>query len=337
MTTRTGKIARLPFALREQLNRRLRENEPSDPLLAWLNALPEVQTLLKDQFQGSPISRQNLSDWRQGGFAEWEFRQEFAAEVLLDTQDIKGESAQIDQGGQEYLADALATVLCGRYASLIARWNGEVTAQLDQQLRFLHRLRVDITALRHSHHSNVRAEIARDQHNAKRQPRPQPAPGSAPAPGAVFRAPAENIVPTDHSPSPAQSSPIVPNQASTPDIGVGTARPHNPADTTPSAEPAPLPSPLSTLPAPTPGESSPIVPNQASEPSTPTIGVATARPHNPAKATPTAKSAPLPSAPSSLPPQAPSAPLIRIHPLPFHVQPARYIPAVPTQDDEMME
>ena len=190
MTTRTGKIARLPFALREQLNRRLRDNEPSDPLLAWLNALPEVQTLLKDQFQGSPISRQNLSDWRQGGFAEWEFRQEFAAEVLLDTQDIKGESAQIDQGGQEYLADALATVLCGRYASLIARWNGEITAQLDQQLRFLHRLRVDITALRHSHHSNVRAEIARDQHNAKRQPRPQPTQGSAPAPGAVGRAPA---------------------------------------------------------------------------------------------------------------------------------------------------
>jgi hypothetical protein len=195
---------------------------------------------------------------------------------------------------------------------------------------------VDITALRHSHHSNVRAEIARDQHNAKRQPRPQPAPGSAPAPGAVFRAPGvppSGIVPTDHSPSPAQSSPIVPNQASTPDIGVGTARPHNPADTTPSAESAPLPSPLSPLP-PAAGESCLIKPNQASEPSTPTIGVATARPHNPAKATPTTKSAPLPASLSSLPPQAPSAPLIRIHPLASYLMPPRYTPAAQTQDDE---
>ncbi len=60
---RTGKIARLPLAIREELNLRLRENENGQTLLAWLNELP--------QCQDAPINDANLSLWRQGGFAEW--------------------------------------------------------------------------------------------------------------------------------------------------------------------------------------------------------------------------------------------------------------------------
>lgn len=60
---RTGKIARLPLAIREELNHRLRENENGQTLLEWLNALP--------QCQDAPINDANLSLWRQGGFAEW--------------------------------------------------------------------------------------------------------------------------------------------------------------------------------------------------------------------------------------------------------------------------
>ncbi len=46
MTTRTGKIARLPRDLREQVNRRLQDGEPAEPLLAWLNAQPQTLELL---------------------------------------------------------------------------------------------------------------------------------------------------------------------------------------------------------------------------------------------------------------------------------------------------
>ena len=46
---RNGKIARLPRDIREELNRRLQDGELGGPLLAWLNALPEVtQALAKD-------------------------------------------------------------------------------------------------------------------------------------------------------------------------------------------------------------------------------------------------------------------------------------------------
>ena len=64
MTTRRGKIARLPFATREEINRRLLENEEAKEILAWLNT---------DQKLSGPaaITSQNLSEWRAGGFAEW--------------------------------------------------------------------------------------------------------------------------------------------------------------------------------------------------------------------------------------------------------------------------
>src|SRR5580692_4637922 len=68
---RYGKIARLPEAIREQLNERLANHESSAPLLAWLNALPEVQTLITREFGGKIIGRQNLHEWRHGGHAAW--------------------------------------------------------------------------------------------------------------------------------------------------------------------------------------------------------------------------------------------------------------------------
>jgi hypothetical protein len=63
--TRNGKIARLPAAIREQLNQRLLEGEPGKPLVEWLNGLPRVRALLAAQFQGQPIVAQNLSRWKQ--------------------------------------------------------------------------------------------------------------------------------------------------------------------------------------------------------------------------------------------------------------------------------
>ncbi|MCX6956669.1 MAG: hypothetical protein NTV51_31460 [Verrucomicrobia bacterium] len=69
--SRLGKIARLPRAVRDTLNVRLHEDSPGPELLAWLNAEPSVQAVLTAHFDGSPINAQNLSDWRQGGHAEW--------------------------------------------------------------------------------------------------------------------------------------------------------------------------------------------------------------------------------------------------------------------------
>ena len=45
--TRTGKIARLPRQVRDELNRRLRDGQKGSQLAAWLNALPKVLSILR--------------------------------------------------------------------------------------------------------------------------------------------------------------------------------------------------------------------------------------------------------------------------------------------------
>ena len=78
-----GKIARLPRDLREDLNRRLQNEESPKDLVEWLNGLPEVQSLLTAEFGGRFITRQNLYDWRQYGFRDWQMRQS-ARDFLLN-------------------------------------------------------------------------------------------------------------------------------------------------------------------------------------------------------------------------------------------------------------
>ena len=55
---RKGKIARLPRALRHELNRRLADNQDGGAILNWLNALPEVKAVLARDFGGEPIGKQ---------------------------------------------------------------------------------------------------------------------------------------------------------------------------------------------------------------------------------------------------------------------------------------
>jgi hypothetical protein len=74
--TRNGKIARLPQSIQDKLNRRLDDHEPGKKLVIWLNSLPEVQAVLAANFNRQPIREQNLSEWKQGGYRDWQQRQE---------------------------------------------------------------------------------------------------------------------------------------------------------------------------------------------------------------------------------------------------------------------
>jgi hypothetical protein len=89
---RTGKIARLPLSIRQELNRRLRDGQPGGKLLEWLNSLEEVQAVMAAEFQGHPILKQNLSQWRMGGYQDYleeqQRRQEFTS-FLEEIDDLK--------------------------------------------------------------------------------------------------------------------------------------------------------------------------------------------------------------------------------------------------------
>jgi len=80
--SRAGKIARLPHAVREELNRRMEDGEAGVKVLAWLNGLPEVQAILRAEFGGKAIGKQNLWAWRHGGYRDWVMRRD-AMELAL--------------------------------------------------------------------------------------------------------------------------------------------------------------------------------------------------------------------------------------------------------------
>jgi len=112
--TRKGKIARLPSVIRHELNSRLDDGEPGKDLVVWLNGLDKVREVLAKEFGGRPVTEQNLSEWKQGGFLDWQQAQE-ACGRLRDLVELSDQltSASPDQG----IADRLAALLSIEFAA----------------------------------------------------------------------------------------------------------------------------------------------------------------------------------------------------------------------------
>ena len=68
---RIGKIARLPHAIRAEVNRRLLDGQTGDEIAAWLNRLPAVTARMKVHFDSRPVTAGNVSNWRMGGFKDY--------------------------------------------------------------------------------------------------------------------------------------------------------------------------------------------------------------------------------------------------------------------------
>jgi hypothetical protein len=104
---RTGKIARLPRSLRTEVNRRLDNGQRGADIVQWLNDLEEVQRALSFAHGGKPVTEQNLSEWRQGGFLEWKQHQP-ACEWVGQ---LAGQADQItDEAGLMPLSDSVASI-----------------------------------------------------------------------------------------------------------------------------------------------------------------------------------------------------------------------------------
>src|SRR5215471_17859306 len=155
-TMRSGKIARLPHQIREQLNQRLEDGESSETLLPWLNSLPKTQAVLAQYFGGRPIRKQNLSEWRQGGFHEWQTRCQ-AANLLHEIQD---DHRPAHQSLAKLSTAKLARWLSIRYAATAY----SLTSLADDPRAHWKRLRelcVDISRLRRADLLEERIELDR--------------------------------------------------------------------------------------------------------------------------------------------------------------------------------
>ena len=107
---RTGKIGRLPVALRNEVNRRLHANEPGPVLLRWLNKQPEVLAILDEYFHEQPVSAQNLSEWRSGGYQDWLKRQEQSERI----KDLSEFALKLGEAAGGNINDGTAAILGGK-------------------------------------------------------------------------------------------------------------------------------------------------------------------------------------------------------------------------------
>lgn len=115
MPARQGKIARLPASVREEVNLRLLNGEPASKILPWLNAKEEVLRVLDEHFGEEPVSPQNLSDWRRGGYQDWLARRQ----RIEDLRTLAQFSQQLGAAAGGSLAEGAAAIAGGRILELL--------------------------------------------------------------------------------------------------------------------------------------------------------------------------------------------------------------------------
>jgi hypothetical protein len=166
--SRTGKIAKLPHAIREELNHQLERGVPGRILVAWLNGHPAVQAALNEFFEGKPINEQNLSAWRCGGFADWQTRREFydqVREVAADAREFEKVAANMAHHASRLLATHFAIGLSE--LGVPGASSGNTTADsepcpyaaLGARLKPLIAITRTVTALRRSEHESARLQM----------------------------------------------------------------------------------------------------------------------------------------------------------------------------------
>jgi hypothetical protein len=170
-----GKIALLPAHLREELNRRLEKGLPGRILIAWLNGHPEAKEVLHRLFSGRPINAPNLTQWKQGAYAEWLIRRQ------IMEKGPHAPAAGNDPGSDGVCAGLLnraAQILAARYLSALSpspsavSCPGGIGETALAELKQLHPLTRQITALRRSELKAARQKLPPSVCSMRRRLRP---------------------------------------------------------------------------------------------------------------------------------------------------------------------
>jgi hypothetical protein len=153
MKTRNGKIARLPLELRDQLNFRLADGEPGNRLVEWLNSNPDVMKVMAEQFDGRPITDQNLSEWRAGGYEEWLTLRSF----LDETRVLSENAGEVADTGIS--SDHLHLVLLAHHAHLLQNLEIMPENEFKNRLNTVRKLTASIMNMRRGELQKARLQL----------------------------------------------------------------------------------------------------------------------------------------------------------------------------------
>jgi hypothetical protein len=152
------------------LNHRLDDGEQGKQLVEWLNSLPEAQAVVKGAFGGRPVSEQDLSEWKQGGYRDWQKQQERRELVRQWTEDAK--DLEGVAGGVAF-SSGLSMLLLVELAQAV-RDVLEQTTDAGTRLERLQEVARRFAQLRREESNAERAQMARerwDQEQAKAEER----------------------------------------------------------------------------------------------------------------------------------------------------------------------
>lgn len=121
-TSHKGKIGSLPAHLREEVNRRLHDGRTGREICDWLNALPEVLIILDERWGEQPITAQNLSEWKGGGYQIW-LRNREKSEHLRRLTDWA--YSLTDQVAVEKLTGAAQAIMAGNLLEVMETMDSE--------------------------------------------------------------------------------------------------------------------------------------------------------------------------------------------------------------------
>lgn len=127
---RQSKIGSLPAQVREELNGRLYDGQFESQILPWLNALPDVQRVIEEQWDRKPVDSQGLSTWRKSGYREWLAKRERAAEMKL----LSSYALQMAQAAGTSVSEGAAAIAGGRILELLEQARGEDLVDLSMAL-----------------------------------------------------------------------------------------------------------------------------------------------------------------------------------------------------------
>jgi len=161
---RTGKIARLPHRIREALNERLREGLPCAEILSWLNALPEVRETLQKRFDGSPMTQDNISRWRHGGYAGWLENQQNKEAIAI----MAASCRNIDQKEREELTSQIALAVTARMVVELRKF--DALPEGDGKSAAWRELVWSLTLLRRGEFYHEKLRLERDKHFPPKEP-----------------------------------------------------------------------------------------------------------------------------------------------------------------------
>lgn len=162
-----SKISSLPRLIREEINRRLDEGQKGPEILEWVNAQPSVLEILEKRYQGVEVSDQNLSNWRETGYAEWQTGMqrvyhlqrlsEFATRQAASGSRLFGGASSIAAG---HLMEVLETLDLDDQKELLKE-HPETFIDLLDKLARLHKSQADAERTKDA---QERTKLAKSQH-----------------------------------------------------------------------------------------------------------------------------------------------------------------------------